>query len=156
MAEPYVQNVDINADRAAIGRLMSRFLDSVSFEQGRRPAYRDLPELFIAGAKLIKASTDIPEISDIEEFIRTRQQTVDTGKLTSFHEAEMHASTDLFGNVAHRLSIYHKRGMLSGAAIDVRGAISTQFIRTPCRWWISAMAWDDERPGRPLPAHLAG
>ena len=156
MHEPHVQHLDLNQDRAAIGRLMSQFLDSVSFEPGRRPAYRDLPELFIAGAKLIKATTAIPDVSSVDEFIRSRQQAVDTGELTSFHEAEVHASTTLFGNVAHRLSIYRKRGQLNRVAIDVRGAISTQFVRTSDGWRISAMAWDDERPGHPLPAHLTG
>jgi hypothetical protein len=39
------------------------------------------------------------------------------------------------------------------AAIDARGAISTQFIRTPDGWRMSSMAWDDERPGLALPTH---
>jgi hypothetical protein len=148
--------IDADEDRAAIGQLMSRFLGSVSFEPGGRPAYRDLPELFIVGAKLIKASTDAPEVSDVDEFVQPRQQVVDTGEMASFHEAEVHAITELFGNVAHRVSSYRKRGTLNGAAIDVRGAIFTQFVRTPDGWRISAMAWDDERPGCTLPAHLTG
>ena len=40
---------------------------------------------------------------------------------------------------------------MEGATIDVRGAISTQFIRTPDGWRMSSMAWDDERPGLVLP-----
>jgi hypothetical protein len=31
--------------------------------------------------------------------------------------------------------------------IEGRGVISIQFIATPTGWKISAMAWDDERPG---------
>jgi len=34
--------------------------------------------------------------------------------------------------------------------------ISTQFIKTPEGWKMSAMAWDDERPGLSLPAELLG
>jgi hypothetical protein len=41
---------------------------------------------------------------------------------------------------------------MNGAAIDARGAISTQFVRTPGGWRIGSMAWDDERPGLELPA----
>jgi hypothetical protein len=47
---------------------------------------------------------------------------------------------------------YEKRGTLNGVAIDGRGAISTQFIRTPDGWRMSSMAWDDERPGLELPS----
>ena len=33
--------------------------------------------------------------------------------------------------------------------------ISTQYVRTPVGWRISAMAWDDERPGLTLPQREA-
>ena len=45
-----------------------------------------------------------------------------------------------------------KRGTVQGEAIEGRGVISTQFIRTPSGWRMSSMAWDDERPGLAIPA----
>jgi hypothetical protein len=72
--------------------------------------------------------------------------------LTSFREIEVAEITEVFGNVAHRLSTYVKSGRMDGAAIDGRGVISTQFIRTPDGWRMSSMAWDDERPGLAIPA----
>ncbi len=60
-------------------------------------------------------------------------------------------TTELFGNVAHRFSPYGKRGVTDRGPIEVRGAISTQFVRTADGWRISSMAWDDERPGLELP-----
>jgi hypothetical protein len=44
------------------------------------------------------------------------------------------------------------RVALNGQAFAARGVISTQFVSTPTGWRISAMAWDDERPGLALPA----
>ncbi len=44
-----------------------------------------------------------------------------------------------------------KRGVTDRGPIEVRGAISTQFVRTADGWRISSMAWDDERPGLELP-----
>jgi len=32
--------------------------------------------------------------------------------------------------------------------------ITTQFVRTPAGWRISAMAWDDEREGLAVPDRL--
>ncbi len=138
-------------DAAALGLLMSRFLRAVSFQTGEQPAYGELYDLFITGGKLIKTSGAAPEMSTVDEFIAPRQASVDSGALEWFEEVETAHTTELFGNVAHRFSTYAKRGMLDGAAIDVRGAISTQFIRTADEWRMSSMAWDDERPGLVLP-----
>jgi hypothetical protein len=76
---------------------------------------------------------------------------VDSGALTSFEELETAETTEVFGNIAHRFSTYEKRGTMRGEAIEGRGVISTQFIRTPSGWKISSMAWDDERPGLAVP-----
>ncbi len=107
--------------------------------------------LFSEGARLIKNSGDVPEISTVDEFIVPRQQQVDSGELTSFAEVEVAHVSEVFGNVGHRFSTYAKRGTIKGVAFEEQGIISTQFIRTPSGWKISAMAWDDERPGLAIP-----
>src|SRR5947207_10826662 len=45
----------------------------------------------------------------------------------------------------HARLIRTKRGTTNHGSIDVRGAISTQLIRTEAGWRISPMAYDDER-----------
>lgn len=132
-------------------RLTDEFFRAVSFEVGERPAYALIAELFIERGLLIKNSGPVPEISTVPEFIRPRQASVDAGELTRFHEAEVAAITEVFGQVAHRLSTYVKSGTLKGVAFEARGVISTQFVQTPAGWRMSAMAWDDERPGLALP-----
>jgi hypothetical protein len=64
---------------------------------------------------------------------------------------ELAQTTEIFGNVAHRFSAYAKSGTLNGVPFEARGMISTQFILTPAGWKMSAMAWDDERPGLTIP-----
>ncbi len=78
---------------------------------------------------------------------------VRTGELTRFREWELSETTVGFGNVAHRFSAYAKSGTMKGVPFEVRGMISTQFVLTPAGWKISAMAWDDERPGLCIPEH---
>ena len=63
----------------------------------------------------------------------------------------MAARTEVFGNVAHRLSTYEKRGVQDGVAFSAIGIITTQFIATTAGWRMTAMAWDDERPGLVVP-----
>ena len=141
---------DHESDLSEIASLLARFLRAVSFEEGEQPAYHELTDLFVPSARLIRCSGAQPEISTVDEFVRSRQAAFDSGALIAFEERELSESTELFGNIAHRLSPYAKRGMTDEAPIDTRGVISTQLIRTPDGWRISSMAWDDERPGLAL------
>jgi hypothetical protein len=134
-----------------LAALTAAFLDAVTFEPGERPAYDGIRDLFIDQGLLIRTS-GTPEITTVDEFIAPRQALVDSGELTEFEERELAHITEVFGNVAHRMSTYSKRGVRGGAPFDARGVISTQFALTPSGWRMSSMAWDDERPGLPLPA----
>jgi hypothetical protein len=137
--------------RAELDRLSAEFFRAVSFEPGEMPPYDNIHALFIESGLLIKNSGATPEISGIREFIEPRQAMVRSGELTRFRETELDASTEIFGNVAHRFSAYAKDGTMKGASFEARGMISTQFVKTPSGWKMSAMAWDDERPGLSLP-----
>ena len=108
-------------------------------------------DLFLPGGRLIRAIGDTLDVQTVDEFIAPRQALVDSGALTQFEEYEISATTQAFGNVEHRFSIYGKRGTQDGAAFEARGAISTQFVNTPGGWRIASMAWDDERAGLTLP-----
>jgi hypothetical protein len=133
----------MDADAVELAALTKRFFRAVSFERGHIPVYGRIRALFIRGGKLINNSSGIPEIWTVEGFIASRRKLVDSGILTSFKEAETSATVEVFGRVAHRLSVYEKRGMRQGEPIAGGGLISTQFILTPGGWKMSSMAWDD-------------
>ena len=134
----------------ALAALTAEFFDAVSFEPGERPAYDAIRDLFIDQGLLIK-NVGEPEIATVDEFIAPRQALVDSGALTEFEEIELAHRNEVFGNVAHRMSTYAKRGVQGGVRFEARGVISTQFVFTPSGWRMSAMAWDDERPGLAMP-----
>jgi hypothetical protein len=144
------------AVRRELAALSARFFRAVSFEPGEKPPYVDIHALFIPTGLLIKNTGITPEISTIAEFIAPRQALVDSGALTRFREWELSETTQVFGNIAHRYSAYGKAGTQDGKPFEARGVISTQFVKTPEGWKMSAMAWDDERPGLALPAELLG
>jgi hypothetical protein len=135
---------------AALAALTAAFLNAVSFEPGERPAYDTIRDLFIARGVLIK-NIGSADITTVDEFIAPRQALVDSGELTEFEERELAHRNEVFGNVAHRMSTYSKRGVQGGSRFEGRGVISTQFVFTPSGWRMTAMAWDDERPGVTLP-----
>ena len=136
----------------ALGYLLTEFFHAVSFETGEMPQYQNIHALFIDVGLLIKNSGSTPEVSNVSQFIESRQALIDAGELTRFHEGELSETTEIFGNVAHRFSAYEKSGTMKDVPFETRGMISTQFILTPAGWRISSMAWDDERPGLSIPS----
>ncbi len=136
-----------NAINKELERLASEFFRAVSFETGETPSYQIIHTLFIEQGLLIKNVGLTPEISSVREFIEPRQALISSGTLTRFHESELSASTDIFGNVAHRFSSYLKSGTSNAVSFEARGMVTTQFINTPSGWKMTSMAWDDERPG---------
>ena len=135
------------AVKSELERLATEFFRAVSFEAGEVPSYESIYALFIESGLLIKNAGPTPEISNVRQFIEPRLAMVRAGELTRFSEVEISGTTEIFGNVAHRFSVYAKSGTMKGIPFEARGMISTQFISTPGGWKMSAMAWDDERPG---------
>jgi hypothetical protein len=148
MSQPNRTSVKVELDR-----LTGEFFRAVSFEAGAVPPYENIYALFIEPGLLIKNTASVPEISSVRQFIEPRQALVGSGELTRFREVELSETTEIFGNVAHRFSAYAKSGVMKGTAFEARGMISTQFILTAEGWKMSAMAWDDERPGLFISEH---
>ncbi|MEP6873624.1 MAG: hypothetical protein ABI887_04620 [Burkholderiales bacterium] len=140
------------AVKVELDRLTNAFFRAVSFEPSGAPRYEAIRSVFIESGLLIKNTGSVPEISTVHQFIEPRQAMVRSGDLTRFNEHELSESTTIFGNVAHRFSVYARSGTMKNVAFETKGMISTQFILTPNGWKMSAMAWDDERPGLSVPA----
>lgn len=134
----------------ALDDLMGAFLESVSFAPGGRPSYERIHALFIDGGLLIRNVGGASEVTTVAEFIRPREELVRTGRLTEFRETELSSTVTSFGAVAHRTSVYDKEGVQDGERFAARGVILTQFVETRDGWRMSAMTWDDERPGLTL------
>jgi len=137
--------------KAGLERLPRQFFRAVSFNAGESPEYDRIYSLFIERGLLIKNVGATLEILSVQEFIESRQAMFRSGELSSFLEEELSGVTQIFGNVAHRFSAYSKAGTMKGTSFAARGMVSTQCILTPGGWKMSAMAWDDERPGLSLP-----
>lgn len=144
---------DESASKAEIDTLTAAFFRAVSFDDGETPPYANLYDIFIESGQIIKNSSSSPEIYTVRQFIEPRQRVIDSGELKSFRESETAEITEIFGNVAHRFSVYEKHGLSAETTIEGRGVIVIQFIATPSGWKISAMAWDDERPGLTIPEY---
>lgn len=73
-----------------------------------------------------------------------------------FWEEELWARVDRLGNVAHVLSTYESRVGSDDAEPVGRGVNSIQMVHHDGRWWISGIAFELERPDRPIPERYLG
>jgi hypothetical protein len=142
-------------DQRAIDSLVARFFTAFTNRHGRADV-ASARDLLIPEAVIVKNVGSTPEICGVETFLGPREELLSNGSLRDFEEAETSSRTDIHGNVAQRLSLYRKSGVLSGQRFETRGVKTFQFVRTPVGWRISAVAWDDERAGLTIPDRLPG
>jgi hypothetical protein len=137
--------------KSELARLTNEFFRAVSFEEGETPPYDKIYGLFIEAGLIVKNTAATPEVFSVRQFIESRLAMFRSGEMSRFNETELSESTEVFGKVAHRFNSYAKSGTTKGVPFTARGMCSIQFIQTPAGWKISAMAWDDERPGLSIP-----
>jgi hypothetical protein len=108
--------------------------------------------LFFPGARLVPTRPRpeggaIADVFDVEGYIASRSPMFEKD---SFFEDEIARRTFIFGNIANVLSAYELR-RAPGEKPFVRGVNSIQLFHDGNRWWVLSIAWDNERPGSPLP-----
>lgn len=130
-----------------IDELVKSFFDLFSVKKGDKADLSAIFQLFIPEGLIVKCSGLNPEIYNLRQFIEPREKMFNDGTLSDFKEEELSEKTEIFGNIAHRLSVYKKSGFMNGEIFENRGIKTMQFIKTPGGWKISSAAWDDEREG---------
>jgi hypothetical protein len=145
---------DTGADIAAIDAVIGAFFGAFTNKHGPCDLDR-LRALTIAQCVIVKAVGATPEIYGLEDFIAPRAKLLNGGPLADFEEIETSSSTDIFGNIAQRVSLYRKSGILSGNRFAATGVNQFLLVRMDSGWKIAALTWDDERDGFVPPARIA-
>ena len=109
-------------------------------------------KLFLPGGRLMPTRPGpegggIADVFDIEGYIASRTPMFEKD---SFFEKEIARREFVFGNIAHVLSSY-ELSRSPGEKPFQRGVNSIQLFHDGNRWWVFSIAWDNERPGSPLP-----
>jgi hypothetical protein len=126
-----------------LDHLIARMYETVSFEPGTRPDWREENELFAPGARLVRMNDDGVFAFDLPSYQKDFDRMIDSGEMPSFWEGEIWRETRQFGDMAHVLSAYETRRTRNAPVIN-RGVNSIQLFRRDGRWWISAMIWRRE------------
>lgn len=141
------------AAQRALDQLVRGLFDAVSFDAGQVPHYPRLRELFIERGLVIRQDGADSEVFRLDDFIASRQARFGEGAISSYRVAELSETTERFGGIAHRASVFVRNGVKQGRPFEVRGMIFIQFVRRADGWKISAVAWADQQPGQDLSGH---
>ena len=139
-------------DVASIDGIIRALYEVISGPAGAPRDWDRERGLFFPGARLVPTRPRpeggaIADAFDVEGYIASRSPMFEKD---SFFETEIARSTFAFGNIAHVLSSY-ELSRAPGEKPFVRGVNSIQLFHDGSRWWVLSMAWDNERPGNPLP-----
>jgi len=143
-------------DALSIDAVVKALYESISGAAGQPRDWERDRALFHPGARLIPTrrldGTPGAEVFDIDGYIASRTPFFASN---DFFEIEIGRREFRFGSIAHVLSVYEGRKSPGGEILK-RGINSIQLFHDGTRWWVLSIAWDDERPGNPIPAELVG
>lgn len=128
-----------------IDKLTTAFFDLFTNANGKIPDVKKIKDLFIATGMIISNTNGSPEIYNLAQFIIPREKMLNDETLINFCENEISHKTEIFGNIAHRFSLYQKSGKLNGVDFESKGVKTIQFVKVNNEWKMSSVAWSDEK-----------
>ncbi|MDP9019184.1 MAG: DUF4440 domain-containing protein [Candidatus Eremiobacteraeota bacterium] len=133
--------------KASIDALTRDFFNLFTSGQDGKADLSAITRLFIPEGLIVKSVGEVTQAYTLAQFVEPREKLLNDGTLLEFREEEISERTEIAGNIAQRLSVYKKSGILAGEHFESQGVKTLQFVKTPEGWRLSALAWDDERPG---------
>jgi hypothetical protein len=148
-----------DADGSSVDAIIAALYASVSHGEDAQPNFDRMRAIFLQVGMLIPPKdprSDLFTVLDVDGFEERVRKSIAAGKQkgdpTSFFESEAARRTDCFGNVCQVFSTYESRRAPSDEKPFVRGINSIQLLNDGRRWWIASVAWDTEKPEKPIPA----
>ena len=134
-----------------IDYLTKDFYQAISFGQSPPPDFTPVKILFYGAGILINNSFSKPITFTAESFVNAMESQVADGAIEQFMQRELHANTEIFGKVAHRISIYEYNFADHEMPKLPRGINFIQFVQIDGHWRILSMAWADENENHLIP-----
>lgn len=132
--------------------------DAISRAPGAPFQWDRFRSLFLPEARLIPNTEQTGgrfTVHTVDSFIswidEGWKRVIGTPQDRGFAESHVAGITEQFGDVAHVFSTYEKH-IWNDKNVIGRGINSIQLVKKDGRWWISAIAWDEEPAGGQVPA----
>ncbi|HVW13156.1 MAG TPA: hypothetical protein VHB54_05020 [Mucilaginibacter sp.] len=138
-------------DTIEIDDLAHDFYKAVSFRNSEPPQADALTILFYGDGILINNSFRMPIGFTAASFISALESEIAEETISQFVMHEIHSKTEVFGKLAHRISIYEYNMGAATASRLPRGVNYMQFIQAEDYWRILSVAWCDENENHVIP-----
>ena len=147
-----------DADGSSVDAIIAALYASVSHGEDGQPNFDRMRNIFLQVGMLIPPKdprSELFTVLDVDGFEERVRKSIAAGKQkgdpTSFFESEAARRTDCFGAVCQVFSTYESRRKPTDEKPFVRGINSIQLVNDGRRWWIASVAWDTEKPDKPIP-----
>lgn len=125
----------------------------ISFAEGDEPDWDGMKQVFAPNARLTRITPERVEHFDLASFQLMAQEMLDLGIYTGFYEHEIARRAEIFGSLAHVLSIYETKRSAIAAGCLGRGVNSIQLLWADDSWRVLSLLWDEETSSNPLGFH---
>jgi hypothetical protein len=139
------------SDVSSIDAIIKTVYESITFREGEKPDLDRFRSLFIANALFIRVTPDGVNKMDLDGFISSFSNRIDTGAMKSFSEFEISRKTHSYGSIAQVWSSYKKSINTEDPVSFGRGINSIQLFNDGKRWCITSIIWQDETNDNPIP-----
>lgn len=136
---------------ADIDYLTKDFYQAISFDHSAPPDFTPVKILFYGAGMLINNTFSKPITFTAESFIKALESQAADGAIQQFMQRELHSNTEIFGKVAHRISVYEYNFADHEMQKLPRGINFIQFVQIDGHWRILSMAWADENENHLIP-----
>ena len=146
------------ADALSVDSIVAALYGSVSHAPDASPDFDRMRAIFLYVGMFVPPVRPGQEItgSDVDGFVSRFEKGAAARKekgeaAQGFFEREIARRTDCFSNLCQVFSTYESRHTASDAKPFERGVNSIQLVNDGKRWWIASVAWDAEKPDKPIP-----
>ena len=136
---------------AEIDYLTKDFYQAISFDHLAPPDFTPVKILFYGKGVLINNTFSKPITFTAESFIKTMESQAADREIEQFMQRELYSNTEIFGKVAHRISVYEYNFANHEMSNLPRGINFIQFVQIKGHWRILSMAWADENENHLIP-----
>ncbi len=126
----------------SIAGLTAAFFSAFTNNGGSAPV-DILYDVCLPEALIVNATTEVPVVYNLRDFVEPRRTLLASGVLTDFREYEVSESTEVYGRIAQRTSRYEKTWIEGDSQMHGAGTKLFSFVLTPLGWKIACVLWHD-------------
>ncbi len=153
--------LEVQPDWSSVDAIVTALYASVSHGPEYEPNWKRMRALFLAKTIIVPPKGPDAEsftVLDIDGFEARIRKYIDgrkqKGETLGFTEREIGRRENRVGGACQVFSAYETLRAPGDPKPFTRGVHSLQLVSDGRRWWIAALAWDNERPDNPIPPDL--